>query len=214
MTLDLSDIAAVCLELGYMVEEIDRGLEVSGGDDGQLQFGKIYLVGGLLYGAQCLGHWAQEAGWLVMTPLQEALFATGFTAVFVAYLTWLKRRGGFPNPTGMVARAAGAAFAAAGTTNCIMVVVFYLVAHAQQNLLVWLLYPCMVVALQGGAWLTAYALRRQVWQAILGLGWMATAIAMAATVGSPTYLLILAISLLVLMAGGGLYMVTQVRKAV
>ena len=189
-----------------------RGI-VSSGDDGQLQFGQICLAAGLLYGAQALGHWAQAAGWLTMTPLQSTAFATGFTAVFVAYLTWLRRRGGFPNPTGVVARAVGAAFAAAGSVNCIMVVVFYLVADAQQNLAIWFLYPCMVVALQGGAWLTAYALRRQAWQAVLGLGWMATAIAMAATVGSPTYMLILAISLIVLMGGGGIYMMAQARKA-
>lgn len=39
MAIDLSDIAAVCLEQGYVVEEIDRGLEVSGGEDG----GAFYL---------------------------------------------------------------------------------------------------------------------------------------------------------------------------
>jgi hypothetical protein len=39
MAIDLSDIAAVCRDAGYIVSEIDRGLEVSGADDG----GAFYL---------------------------------------------------------------------------------------------------------------------------------------------------------------------------
>ncbi len=37
--IDLSEIAEVCREHGYVVEEIDRGLEVSGGEEG----GAFYL---------------------------------------------------------------------------------------------------------------------------------------------------------------------------
>lgn len=39
MAIDLSDIAQACRDAGYIVSEIDRGLEVSGADDG----GAFYL---------------------------------------------------------------------------------------------------------------------------------------------------------------------------
>jgi hypothetical protein len=39
MAIDLHDVASVCREHGYVVEEIDRGLEVSGAEDG----GAFYL---------------------------------------------------------------------------------------------------------------------------------------------------------------------------
>lgn len=184
---------------------------VEGGESGQRQFGQICLVAGLLYGLQCLGHWAQAAGWLAMDKLQETIFATAFTAVFVGYLVHLRRSGATPAPTGVVARAVTTAFAAAGTTNCIMVIVFCIAAARQSDPTLWYLYPCMVVALQGGAWLTAYALRREVWQALVGLGGMATSIAMALAIGTPTYLLILAIALFVLLAGAGALMMGKAR---
>ncbi len=37
------------------------------GDDGQRQFGRVYLAAGLIYGAQMLAHAAQALGWIA-TP--------------------------------------------------------------------------------------------------------------------------------------------------
>jgi hypothetical protein len=56
------------------------------------------------------------------------------------------------------------------------------VALREQSLATWLIYPCTVYILQGAAWLVAYSARRKPWMVAVGLGWLASAVAMGLTI--------------------------------
>jgi hypothetical protein len=124
--------------------------------------------------------------------------------IFLAALAWVLWRDRKAKPGGVTQRAFDATFGAAGLANMAMIIVFGVRAAREQSLTVWLLYPCVVFALQGAAWYVAYMLRRKGWMGLVAAGWFATAIGMGLTIGTPTYALIATIALLGLMAGSGL----------
>jgi len=69
-------------------------------------------------------------------------------------------------------------FGAVGIANLVMVAVVGIQAWRMQSIQVWLIYPCIVMAFQGAAWMAAWTLRRRGWMGLVGAGWFATAIAM------------------------------------
>jgi len=106
--------------------------------------------------------------------------AVGFgpTVIYLTLPTWLKIRWG-PLAGDTVAKAIGAVFGAVGLTSLVLAVVIGSLALREHRLQTWLIFPCVVMALQGMAWNVAYVLRKQAWMGLVGLGWFATAIVMA-----------------------------------
>lgn len=156
---------------------------LAGGDGTNFlrNFGEVYFAAGLCYGVQMIGHGAQLAfGWF-NDSLTGAILGLGPTAVFLLLLVWLNRRSGGHAPS-TISKAVGAAFGAVGVANIVMVVVVGLQAWRMQSLQVWLIYPCIVMALQGAAWMVAGMLRRRGWMGLVAAGWFATAIAMGAAI--------------------------------
>jgi hypothetical protein len=73
-------------------------------------------------------------------------------------------------------------------------------AWRMQSLQVWLIYPCLVMALQGAAWMVAWMLRRRGWMGLVAVGWFVTAIAMAALIPNMAgYLIALSAGLILCM---------------
>lgn len=153
-------------------------------------FGQTYFAAGLCYGVQMLLHGGQLAfGWF-STPVTATAIGVGPTVVFLAILVWLlrrQRRSAQAMPVGSVGKAMGVVFQAVGLANLVLVVVIGSAAFRQHSLQTWLIYPCVVVVLQGMAWLVAYTLRRRGWMGLVALGWFATGIAMAFAIDAPAY---------------------------
>lgn len=184
-----------------------RGIVETGGN--QRTTGILFVTGGLLYGGQVIGHWAQAAGLLELPPLGGLILMVGPTVVFLAITAWVLTRSR-SKPTGSTAKAFSAVFSSIGWTNAVMVAIFAPAALREQSWSTWLFYGAVVYALQGCGWLTAYSLRKELWMAVTAAGWFTAAIGMGLLIASPlTYALLAAVSLTVLMVGPGLIMMRK-----
>jgi hypothetical protein len=168
--------------------------------------GSIFLVGGLLYGIQVLFHWCQAVGLIVSPSPVTLLVSTIPTVIFTIVLLLFLHRQRHNGTMTMARRALDSAFSAAGICNLILATVFGWVAYQQKNLTTWLLYPIVVFALQGAAWQIAFQLQRRRWMGVTSLGWFLASLGLGLTLGTHIYLLLAALSLLLLMALPGALM--------
>lgn len=189
-----------------------RALAGGGGTSFLRNFGEVYLATGVCYALQILGHGAQLAfGWFT-EPLAASILGGGPTIIVLALIARINWRRRNTSGTGTVAKAVGAMFGAVGIANLVMVAVVGLQAWRMQSLQVWLIYPCIVMAFQGAAWMAAWTLRRRGWMGLVGLGWFATAIAMGAFIPNMAgYLLALFAGLVLCMALPGYAMMRTFR---
>lgn len=202
-----AELKAAQDDLAYL-----KGL-VQGTGSQQRLTGKLFLAGGLLYGGECAFHWAQSQGVIHPSGLVTLIVVVAISVVFLAILTAaiISKRG--ESQGGTASRAVNAAFTAAGATNAVMIVVFGLVAAAHHSLTIWLLYPCVVCALQGAAWLISAQVNRRVWHGGVALGWFATTIAMALTIATPPlYSAVVGLGLILWMAVPG-YVLMRTAQA-
>jgi hypothetical protein len=185
-----------------------RNLVAQGGQ-ARMTGGSLFFVGGVLYGAQCLYHWGQMHGVGLAEPWNLA-FVAGITLAFLAYLLWAGFRGKLQTPGGLLGRALAAAFSGVGLANLAMVFVFGINAGREQSALIWMLYPPVIFALQGAAWIAAFQIQKHGWQALVGLGWLASAMALGWFVrDAEVYVLIAAAALFGLMAAPGWVMMRR-----
>ncbi|MBS0294741.1 MAG: hypothetical protein JSR45_00425 [Proteobacteria bacterium] len=187
-----------------------RGLVDNGGRN-QMTLGLLLFAGGLIYGLQVLGHWAQATGALRLSGPGGLALGLGPTVVFLAFLSWVLWRERKHPVSGSANRATNAAFAAAGMANLSMIAVFGMAAVRYHSLVMWEFYPAVVFALQGAAWFVAFMLRRRAWLCVVSLGWFGTAVALGAAIDTPDYPLIAAIGLLAWMAAPGLVIMRLAR---
>jgi hypothetical protein len=184
---------------------------VDGAGRNQATTGSLFVAAGLLYGFQTIGHWAQATGRLHLPPLGNLALAAGPTLVFLIILTLqlIKARGAPQSSSAN--KAFQAVFGAAGLTNLVLVAIFAPPAIRQHSLAIWLFYPAVVFALQGGAWLAIWTLRRRFWMLATALGYFLFAILMGLTIGQELYVLFAGAGLLSCMVLPGLIMMRQAR---
>lgn len=147
-------------------------------DHWQRQFGKLYAAAGACYSVQMLLHIGQFMGITPNAGLGAQLIGWGPSVVFLAILIWVIRRDG-PQRGGLTSRAVGAVFAAVGMTNLALCLTIGSVALRLHSLTLWLIYPCVVMILQGLAWMVAFMLRRRAWLGVVAIGWFGVGVAMA-----------------------------------
>lgn len=184
----------------------------------QRSFGQTYFAAGLCYGAQMLAHAVQAMGWLPGAGPVALLIGLGPTVVFTGIPSWalLSERRARRPAGGAVAKAVAAVLGAIGLANLVLIFVIGLVAWREKSLVIWLIYPCTVMVLQGTAWLVIYALRRRAWFAGVALGWFATAAVMAVGVAYQNFALFIGVAgagFLAFMLVPGWLMMRQSRLA-
>ncbi len=193
-------------DLAYM-----RAL-VSTSESGQKTFGELYTAGGLCYGVQMLLHGGQFLGLLSTDSGPSMLIGFGPTVVFLGLLTWILTHAKPQAPTG-VNRAVGAVFSSVGLANLLMVLIIGSVAWRLRSITVWLIYPCLVMVMQGMAWRVAYALRRRAWMMVVALGWWLTGIGMGLTIlNLGLYITVAGAGMIAFMLVPGLAMLRQARQ--
>ncbi len=187
---------------------------VSEGPRLQAANGQVFLAAGLVYGLDCLAYWGQMAFhidmprivWLLLSVVPPVI-----VLAVIAYVIWRDRRVG---QQGAATRALNAAFTSIGLANLAMIVTFGYVATSEKSMLIWLLYPGVMCAFLGAVWYVAYMVRKKLWLAFVSAGWFATTLALGFMIHDrATYLLILGLALLVLMAGSGWTMMQLAKKA-
>ena len=161
-----------------------RALAQAGGTSFLQRFGQAYFTAGLCYSMQMLLHGAQLGlGWFQTTP-EGLTIGLGPTVIYLILLAWLKNRWG-PLAGNTVAKAIGAVFGAVGLTSLVLAIVIGSLALRERSIQIWLIFPCVVMALQGMAWNVAGVLRKRPWMGLVGVGWFATAIVMGVALNTP-----------------------------
>lgn len=181
--------------------------------EGGAKVGLVLLLAGSLYGLQCLIGWAQANDWLTLRGALGLIVGLGPTAVFLlAVVVILLPTGNLMPRGGAAARAINGSFAAAGLANVALVAVFALNAFRASDPRIWELYPPVVFALQGAAWMVAFSVSQRTWHLIVTLGWLGGAITLGTQVGKVWYGLTAGICLLLLMALPGALLFAQARR--
>ena len=196
-------------DLAFMRAMVEEGSQTN------LTGTSMMVIGGVLYGLQCLGHWAEAAGLLVYPGMVRLLIGFGPTVLFlavVAWVTWRDRGRGFGKTT--ASRAIGAGFAGAGIANITLTFVFGFNAARSGDFTLWLFYPAVVCAIQGAVWFAFAVLRRRLWLGAVAAGWYIAGALTGVLVHSPAdYLLVLALSMFLLLALPGAVMMRLAAKA-
>ncbi|MBX3486031.1 hypothetical protein [Phenylobacterium sp.] len=191
-----------------------RAVVESGGDDAQRRLGEGYFAAGLCYGVQMLLHLGQYLNLVPSEGLVALVVAFGPTVVFTGLMIWLTKRRPSNADASMIGRALGAVFAAIGLANIALIAIIGSQALRLHNIEIWLIYPCVVLSLQGAAWMIVYALRRRAWTAVVSAGWFVTGVVMALSIGHPlAYVLTTGLGLFTLMVAPGVYMMRRPRES-
>ncbi|MFT3996781.1 MAG: hypothetical protein QM667_05180 [Asticcacaulis sp.] len=173
----------------------------------QASAGLLFMICGGIYGLQCLVYWGELAGLYSLPPLGGLLTALVPVIVSVGAIIWVIVRAGPAPAAGVATRALNAAFSSTGLVNLVMILLFGVIATREKSMLIWLIYPAVICALQGGAWYVAYAIRRKVWLLAVACGWFAAAAVLGFVIERlELYLLILSVALIGLMAVPGYVM--------
>jgi hypothetical protein len=184
-------------------------------DHWQRQFGKLYAIAGACYSVQMLLHIGQFAGITPNDGLGAQLIGWGPTVVFLAILIWVVRRDGHHRRSGTTSRAVGAVFAAVGMTNLALCLTIGSIALRLHSVTLWLIYPCVVMILQGLAWMVAFMLRRRGWLGLVALGWFGVGVAMAIFIDNMVgYVAAATVGIVCFMLIPGLYLVRQASQDV
>jgi hypothetical protein len=204
-----SDLQSARDDLAYM-----RNL-VGGTGPMQSTIGEAFVWAGSLYGGQCILHWLQVRGVAPEVGPGALAISFGPTIVFCCVLTWIIWKDRKAKASGVASRALGAVFQGAGLANLVMAFVFAYGATKAESFGLWLYHPIVVFTFQGVAWYVAWAILRRNWLAFVAVGWFATTVALgvALYVDVGTYLLILGISLIGLMAIPGWVIWRGAKKA-
>jgi len=194
-------------DLAFLRKVVDQGGRAG------VTGGSVFFAGGLLYGVQCLYHWAQLKGWADFPPLVNLVMAAGPTVLFLAFLTVVLVRDSRVAQAGSQSRALQAMFSGVGLANLAMVAVFGINAARHPEFPVWLFYPAVIFALQGAAWFVVWRMRQRAWLGLVALGWLAAAVALGLSIDAiERYILIAAGALFVLMALPGAVMMRLARE--
>jgi hypothetical protein len=176
--------------------------------------GQLFFWAGLLYGAQCMGHFLDIIGVLHLSPPGQLALGFGPTLVFLAIVCWVvwKQRG--EKRGGAASRAMNAVFQGAGLANLVMACVFAYGADKTQLFTVWLYHPIVVCMFQGVAWYVAWTIQKRAWLGAVSFGWFATTIACGLLIDQVGYyLLTLGVALIVFMALPGYVMMRTAHAA-
>lgn len=184
-------------------------------DEGwQRGFGEVYAAAGACYGGQMIMHGLQGFGLIPNGGLPGILVGGGPSVLFLVLFILISRRNRIETKGGVTSRAVGSVFGAVGLANFALIAIIGSVAWREHSIKIWLIYPCVVLVMQGAAWLVAYALRRKGWFAVVALGWFATGIGMAAAIEDlGWYILVSGFGFFAFMFAPGFILMRQARQA-
>lgn len=197
-------VAAAEADLAFL-----RGVVENGGRP-QLTVGVIFLVGGLLYGLQCLFHLGQIAGVVRWPDWANLLFVVSITAGVLAAIVWAvlhdRRMGRTARSGPIMSRAMNGAFSGAGMANLAVIIVFGVGAMRENDFSIWLYYAAVVFAFQ--------TLKRKPWMGLVSAGHWITAVALGVLVREPVaYLSVCTAALFLLFGLPGWLILREARAA-
>lgn len=178
----------------------------------QASAGLLFMICGGIYGLQCLVYWADVMGWVPLSPVGGLMTAIVPILVSTGAIVWVIVRHRSSPSAGVATRALNAAYSSTGLVNLVMILVFGVIAAREKSMLIWMIYPAVICALQGGAWYVVYMIRRKFWLLTVSGGWFAAAALLGFVIPQlKLYLPILSLTLIGLMAAPG-YIIWQLTR--
>lgn len=182
-------------------------------DNWQQHFGTLYFAAGLCYSVQIVLQAGQKLGFVSGSSIVSQLIGWGPSVAFIGFLIWFIRRHG-GRPIGSTSRAVTAVFGAVGLSNLILCVSIGSISLRLHSQTIWLIYPVVVMILQGMAWTVASMLRRKVWLGLVAMGWFGVGLAMAICIDNiEAYVIAVALGIVCFMTAPGYYLMRQPRPA-
>ena len=180
------------------------------GQAGPMRGGSILIAAGLIFAAASLASWgvivSNQAGSGIVFPI----IWFGAAALFMAVMTWLKRRMPSGSPNG---RAAGVVWTGAGFAIFFIVISLMVLASRLHNWDVMASLPSIILAIYGAAWLVGAIVSRIRWVCLVAAGAFAMALVSGWCATDPaTLYLLYAASLVGLLALPG-YIFTRLARA-
>lgn len=183
-------------------------------DDGlawRRAFGRSYAMWGAAFAIPLLFEWARWAG-LIELPRNFWLWAAAVVTVGLTVVSlWGSKRWG--PVTGAQSKALLAIFAGVGWANVAVLIALIVAANALKDGRIMMLHAVVVFAFQGAAWYAVWALRKRLWTGLVAAGWYLGAILTGVTLGTPTFILMCALSMLLLMVAPGVVMMRESERA-
>jgi hypothetical protein len=183
-------------------------------DDGaawRRAFGRTYAMWGAGFAIPLLFEWARWEGFIELPENFWLWAAAVVTGGLTVISVWGAKRWG--PVTGAQSKAALAIFAGVGWANVAMLVALILVANALKDGRIMMLHAVVVFAFQGAAWYAVWVLRKRLWTGLVAAGWFAGAVLTGLTLGTPTFILMCALAMLLLMVAPGVAMMREPERA-
>jgi hypothetical protein len=164
--------------------------------------GRSLFVGGLIYAAASLVAGAISIHLLAVPQVWQGVVWIVATGLYVPYIVYRKRvcLETKPGATAITNRAVGAAWRGLGYVMLSLLAASWLLAFQFKSDLVFAMWPSIVLAIYGGAWVVAAAMSEVKWLKPVAALCFIASVAIALTVSSPLCFPILAAALLVVMA--------------
>jgi hypothetical protein len=181
------------------------------GRDRPMIGGSILLLAGCIFGIASLAVWyvsavlGLAAGWVPSAVMFPAF------ALYMPGLVLLLRR--LPKSASSMQAATGVAWSGAGWAIFVIFLALAIASYRLDQPAVTFVFPAILLALYGAAWIVAAILLRQRWLRAVGAGSFVMALACAWVVGTHLTWLVFGLSLLALLAAPGFVLMRQSRKA-
>jgi hypothetical protein len=177
----------------------------------QRRFGRIYAVWGGAFAAPLFVQWLAMIGLIGLPDWYWTAASVAITLVLVVFTILVGRRDG--PALGVQARAWRSVFAGVGWANVAVLVALVLVANSLKDGRVMMIHGVVVFAFQGAAWYLVWALRKVVWTGVVAGGWYLFAVGLGATLPGPSFVLLAAMGLFLLMVVPGVIMMRTPDRA-
>jgi hypothetical protein len=191
-------------DLAYMRALADEGRRTP------LLGGSILIAAGLIYGAASLAHWAAAAGVLDLPTAGLNVIWGVAVAVFLVALVVLKGRlGGKPGAAALSNKVSGAAWGGMGGASFAIGLSLFAAVYRTGDWIFMGLFPPVILALYGAAWIVGAALSDRAWMKWVAVGSFASAVGSALLIGDTAQYLVYAAALFLLSVLPGLAMLRQ-----
>lgn len=160
---DISQAREDLAFLKQIVEEHDPDLNVTG---------VVYGSAGLLYGLQCLLSWLGMIGLFAYEGMTALVISIVPTVLFIIVnIVAVAKNKKSMRESGLAARAVAACFAGAGIANGLLAFVIGGIAISKGDMSIWLIFPIVICAFQGGVWFAIAMVLRHAWMYWVAAGW-------------------------------------------
>ena len=190
------DVQAIREDLAFMRALAQEGRRAP------LVNGQSLLVGGAVYGLAGTLAWLVAIRILALPRWWEGAVWPLATVGYVSYVKFwcAARRDRMPGATAITNRAVGAAWRGIGYALLSLLLASWLIAYELKSTMVFAVFPSVVLAIYGAAWVVASAMSEVKWLPAVAVACFLSSVAIGLTADSPAIYLVTAVAVFATMS--------------